>query len=110
MSLLLLLLPLLGLLIVFLIWVRGRKTPVPKEQALDGWAGQYDTWLKELEAVLSRFPDQENMEGHVYSDAEALVINSINDLYADELYRVTTQLVLKGAQLQAKTRGRPSPR
>jgi hypothetical protein len=106
----LLLLPLLVLLVGFLVWEWRRKTPVPKEQALDGWAGQYDTWLKELEAVLSRFPDQASMEGHVYSDAEAHIINNINDLYADELYHVTTQLVLKGAQLRAKTRVRSSPR
>jgi hypothetical protein len=76
----------------------------PKEAVLTGWTEEYEQWLEELQAVIQRFPDQEKMEGYVYSDAQAHVINEINDLFADELYRVTTNLVLKGAQLRAKGR------
>ena len=74
-----------------------------KKVALTGWAGEYDAWLTELQNVIAKFPDQAELEGKTYTEAEANIVNEINNLFVDEMYHVTTRLVLKGAALKRVT-------
>lgn len=80
-----------------------RPSELEKKVALTGWAGEYDAWLTELQEVITKFPDQGELEGKTYSEAEASIVNEINDLFVDEMYQVTTRLVLKGAALKRIT-------
>lgn len=83
-------------------YTRPKLKEARKEQVLTDWSSAYDAWLTEFQEVLARFPDQASMEGVKYGEVEANIINEINELYADEVYHVTTRLVLKGASLRSR--------